>query len=309
MPTPYPWELEKRKIASSTGIVPAPGKTVALPGKPSAFMLPGGTGKPGVLGATNDSVFGRPVGVEAGPGVGGPTSGPSTSLETVGTIPEFQVNSGSIFGASTTPGGKSTYHDPDDGGMSNALRDAAQKIIAGGTRFSPEVMEGIKARLRATTDATAERTKAGIGEDFQRLGGRQGLEASEMAGAERQAGADYTAGVRDLEIQKAVQDFDDQLEGIDRGQKWLDQLRSYSLSKDSNQIERDRLAATLALGYAKIAEDRNRLEFEKWSTLLGREPLEGRDYTWTIGPDGQRKRVWYRDLEYGQKSGMLPGGS
>lgn len=259
--------------------------------------------KPPAPSSTSGTATGQPVG-------SAPMPSSSTQLQnpfgSVGSGFNFgsPVGGGggqSIFNFSQGPGGKSTFQEPNDGGMGEQIRSSLSKTIAGDTTFSPEVMETLKANLRRTTDATQKRTEAAIREQAAELGVsglRSGQTRNELADAARMAGADYAAGVQNIEVQKAMKDFEDRMGAIDRAEKWLTDLRSYALGKDQNQIRRDELMANIGLAFARMSEDREQLKYDQWKFMMNREPIEGRDYTWAVGDDGQKHRYWYRDIDY-----------
>lgn len=267
----YPWQkAEGDKLLGKKGLLDDPNANGTVTGQPAGTSI------------YDDAQPTSPAPTAPGPGGGG--GGGSSSQ--------------GIF--SIKPGDISTPKTLDDRGMSGTIADQLQAIIKGGqTRFSPAVLEALKSNLRRSSDAATNRAISANNDEAVALGGRQGALDKEAMDARIAGASQYSAGVQDIMVQKANADFEDRMSALDRGQKWLDNMRQYELGLDQNSIERDRLRASLTLGYARLAQDRDRLEFDRWATLLGREPIEGRDFTYIVGEDGQRHRVFYNDLQYG----------
>lgn len=76
------------------------------------------------------------------------------------------------------------------------------------------------------------------------------------ADAERGLNADYARQKSALYVQMSQQRYADRLQELDRSQKWLDSLRTYSLQAQSNSLQKQQIEGQLALGYANIAAQR-----------------------------------------------------
>lgn len=130
------------------------------------------------------------------------------------------------------------YNDPNYmGGLESSLFQAGQ------------------GRLRQSTDE--------IYRDSIRRGvGRGGIAAEGIAGANRTAQAEYSKGVRDLNIEKANKDLELKMKGLDAAQRWLDSRRQYLLQKESNSLQREIGLANIRLGYARLDSEKELLQMQ-----------------------------------------------
>ncbi len=272
----YPWQMDQEG-AGGPGVVnppPGPSSVVGQPAGYTPYQETGGTGGSGGGGGTPSST-------------GGAGSSP------------FSFGS-SIFNFSQLPGKVSTFKEPNYYGLPGNIAEGLKKMMAGETRFNPAVMEALKGKLLGTTEAR----KAVMGDQIKDAAVQEGTYRSGQTGEDiREAitGAEsqYASGVRDIELQKVNADYEDKVAAFDRAQKYLDSSRAYALSVDANQIERDRLMSSLTLAYAKLQEDREALEYDRWKTLLNREPIEGRDWIWGTDTNGNRTKIWLAALNAG----------
>jgi hypothetical protein len=85
------------------------------------------------------------------------------------------------------------------------------------------------------------------------------------------AAESYDEFVRKTEVQKAVTDFEDKMTALGAGLKWVSDLRSYYAKIDSNNVQREQIAAQLELGYANINARMKELmlQLESNKELLG----------------------------------------
>jgi hypothetical protein len=106
------------------------------------------------------------------------------------------------------------------------------------------------------------------------------------AGARRAASSQVAQTGEAFEMEKVKNDFNQRLAGIKAAQEWLDSLRSHAATLDQTAADRERTAATIALGYAQIAAQKAMLSQQlasnkdllgmqlnsaEWLALLGRQ--------------------------------------
>src|SRR5690242_14189688 len=168
------------------------------------------------------------------------TPNPSGGFGAAGPPPVFgnPGQSSGIFNAGgLTP---TPYTKMDDGGMAGSIKEALDRMLAGGTRYSPEVVEAMKGQLLTATRGQQKAAEDAIREQGSEMGvsgARSGQVQKELAGAATSAASGYSAGVLDIAKEKAIADFDDRLAAIDRGQKYVNDLRQYELGADMAQVE------------------------------------------------------------------------
>ncbi len=139
------------------------------------------------------------------------------------------------------------------GELSQQMEAFLKGVLGGQTRYSPEVMQDIQAGYKAETEGQVNQSTAALNEDLARRGLYRSPVGADQAVDIRLAGDQrFSEGTRQLRVEKATRDFEDKLSAVDRGQKYLDSLRSYVAQLDVTQAEREKLKATIELGYARI---------------------------------------------------------
>lgn len=189
-----------------------------------------------------------PIGAGAGAGYGGPGGAGS--------------GSGSIFGSGPSLTGSTTAGATrlPDSGIGDMLAGSLKGMLGGETRYTPGVVERMKGGLLSATRGQEQTNARAIEEDAVRRGMYRSGQTGKRLDEARRAGAQqYTEGVNKIQTDKVNADFTDKLAGMDRAQKYLDSLRDYSLRSDLTAIEREKLAASTALGYANLAMEKERL--------------------------------------------------
>lgn len=204
---------------------------------------------------------------------------------------------GSVFDFTKTGVNMDPYQEPDDRGMSNMISDRIQAILGGGqTRYSDDVVNSIKGKLLESSEGRrGANEKAIIADQKARGMYRAGETGKRLAENRMSAASDYTGGVREVLQAKATADFQDKMAALQQGEAWLNNLRNYSLSVDMTKQARAQLQANIALGMLKLNADRDSMNAQlkqNWQlALLGREPIEGRDFIWMDDGAGGRKKV------------------
>lgn len=184
-------------------------------------------------------------GAAAGPKVGAPGAGGGPGAN--GQCPPgWPANVCAMFGLGTGPGS-----------VGSMLEGNLKQLLGGGTRYTPEVMQRLAAQSKSQTEAQVANATASANEDAAARGVFTSGGAAEQATAIRAAGdARFSADNRQYQIEKVNADFEDKLAGIDRAQKWLDSLRTYAAQLDQTQADREKTDATIRLGYAQLAQQK-----------------------------------------------------
>lgn len=278
------------RIRMGLADVPPPSKYIDAGGKQGMFV-PGKIplGKPGLPGAfdPNGSVFGRPAGVDGPLPNDFPTDASPTTGGGIGVAPPapWLAGLGGGGGSSTTltaGGAKVTPPEQfkDVHGLGSAIADRIKAIMGGETRFSPEVMASMRGGLHNATQGKLQRTREAIGTDAVSRGMyRSGATSAALADAEMGAASDYTTGVRDIMVQKAMYDFQDKMAGLQAAEQDLERQQQFYLTKDMHQIQRDQLTANIELQRLSIQNARESLQAQlqqQWQ--LANLQIEGRDY-------------------------------
>jgi hypothetical protein len=190
------------------------------------------------------------------------------------------------------------FHDPNDQGMNDEIANHIKAILSGKeSRYSPEVVDSMKSQLQEAVAGKLGSNQEAVTDAAAHSGmTRSGQTQSQLTSLRSGAASDYVGGVRDILQKKADADMQDRMMALDRGEKWLDDLRGYALQSDMNQVERTRLQANIALGYAKLSSDRDALKAQLGMTWELNQPREGRDYIYMDDGHGNRKMIWLTAL-------------
>lgn len=146
--------------------------------------------------------------------------------------------------------------------QSGSIWDNLTPVMNGSqTTYSPEVIAAMdsKAKLDATGQAAAGRD-AILNDSIRRGLGRSGIPTRGIEGVQRQAVESFTAATNANQVEKAKADFADKMAALDAAEKWLAQQQQYAATLDQTAAGREKAAADIALGYARIAADRQMLQ-------------------------------------------------
>lgn len=133
------------------------------------------------------------------------------------------------------------------------IQSFAKGVLGGQTRYSPEVMQDILAGFKAESEGQVQQGTESLNQDLANRGLFRSPAGAAQAQQVRLAGDQrFSEGSRQLRVEKATKDFEDKLSAIDRAQADLNSTRSYIAQLDITQAEREKLNATIKLGYARI---------------------------------------------------------
>jgi len=152
-------------------------------------------------------------------------------------------------GGTGVPIGEGGYHaHPDPHADLDALikKNVMDRISGRSSAFPPELMEMMKQKLFEETQGQTRRARESIYADAARRGiFRSGVTSGGVAAVETAGIKAYSAGVRDILLQKALADYQDRKEAIRDAMQWINNVRQYELGKEQNAIAREQIKATL----------------------------------------------------------------
>lgn len=191
------------------------------------------------------------------------------------------------------------------GDVSSMISDYLKGVIQGGqTRYSPDVVDRMKSEAKSAAMGSARAARESTSYDLVRRGMFQSPAGNRpMDEINRRAEASYSGAVNQIQIQKTNADFEDRMGALDRAQRWLDQLRSYTLGLEGLAADREKAQAAIALGYARLDQERAALQAQ-----MGLQERQFDFYRWLnttpIGlPGGGTRNVPANQIPY------LMGGS
>lgn len=261
--------------------------------------------------------YGEPTDISGGPSAwdrykegadkgagGGTVPPPAPPISPASGIFGSGGGSGDFFGFNSPGIDMPAPPPPNDLGMSDDIAANLKAMLAGNTRYTPEVIANMKGALQEATAGKLKGTQEAIKADQVARGMfRSGETGARLDAARNAAAGSYTSGVRDILMKKVDADMQDKLNALDRAQKWLDDLRQYSLSADMNNIQREQLKANIALAYAKLHQDRDSLQAQlqqQWA--LATSPIEGVNGMYVDDGTGTRRWVWFNIFDRMQQT-------
>lgn len=161
------------------------------------------------------------------------------------------------------------------GGQAQVVWEALMQRLAGGSRYTPEVMASLLGETKQTAEAQANRQTEESNADLA----RRGLSRSTIAAeGQRQIRANVYAQVlaRRNEILRAKidADYQDKSETLNEMMNWVNSLRDFTARQFSTQSSRDVGMANVNLGYAQIQQQMNMLR-ERYAQQLSLLQLGG----------------------------------
>lgn len=161
-------------------------------------------------------------------------------------------------------------------GVSGTIWDTLNGVLKGGqTRFTPEVMATLAGQAKSLEQGQIKTGTDAVTSDAIRRGiYRSPAVNPDVANVVRGAQGNYSQTIAQQQVAKVSADFQDKMGALDRAQKFLDSARDYLLRSDMNAIDRERIRAQLALGYANIASQQQMLtqqltqQQQQWLTGL-----------------------------------------
>lgn len=200
-----------------------------------------------------------------------------------GGAPGAGAGGGGGYGISS-PGG--TFNKL--GGMfdtqAGTVWDELNKVLQGGTRYNPQVMAQLDSQAKLSSAGTTRGQIQGLEDSAVTRGvGRSSAVTSGEAMIRRSAAADESKAYNQNRIAKVNADFEDRMGALDRAQKWLDSSRDYVVRLDMTAADREKAIANIALGYARIAAERDMLNKQLANNLQVAQ-LQGMGNLWANTP-------------------------
>jgi hypothetical protein len=170
-----------------------------------------------------------------------------------------QGPSGPSGGGPGGPGGGSGPFDSSPGGIDAQIRALLAGIMGGQTRFGPEVMADIAAGAKGLQQSEVASGTEALNEDLARRGLSQSAAGASLAqDVRQQAAGRFDTTMRETRVKKAYSDFDDKMQGLKAAQDYINELHDYELGLDQNSIQREQIAANIAMARERIqAEAQN----------------------------------------------------
>jgi hypothetical protein len=197
-----------------------------------------------------------------------PTRGPSVNYSQIPagtTVAQYLSGNspgGPGGGPGPSPGGPGAPGAPAGGGsIQDQIQNQIQSILGGQTRFNDRVMADITSGAKGMQQAEVASGTEALDEDLARRGLSNSAAGASLAqGVRSEAAGRFDATLRETRVKKAFYDFEDKLEGLKQAQQYLAEMHDYELGLEANDIRREEIAASLALGRERIAaESRNLL--------------------------------------------------
>lgn len=166
------------------------------------------------------------------------------------------------------------------------VEEGIQAALSGESSSMPtELVEEKKQKLATSARERGAGAAEAINRDALSRGLlRSGIATRNVREARLATEAEITRGEREIEIEKMIADHNDKMAALDRAENWLNNLRTYELGKERNQIAREQIAAQLSLGYASIQAQREAAAASRAmagaSLQLGRDELAFRERQW-----------------------------
>jgi len=148
----------------------------------------------------------------------------------------------------------------DASGLSSLMEANLKGMLAGGTRYTPEAMQGLLAAIKQRIERSKEhQLRQSQGDAASRGMARSGASLSRADDIRRGAEASFTGEYANVLRAKIDADRQDKLDALDRSQKYLDSMRDELYRRDMSAIQRQQFKANLDLAYANIAAQRNNM--------------------------------------------------
>lgn len=148
------------------------------------------------------------------------------------------------------------------GDLENMLQDNLKQLLSGeGTRYTPEVMQGILAKIKQQTEGSVRRQQEEARSEAAGRGmARAGATGARLDDIRRGAEAGFTGEYADLLTKKVDADYQDKMAGIDRAQKYIDSLKLQMYRQDMTALQREQLRAQIQMAEMNISAQRENLQ-------------------------------------------------
>jgi hypothetical protein len=135
------------------------------------------------------------------------------------------------------------------------IREQWEGLISGKiSSFGPERAAALKQELLENARGRERQELEAADIDMIRRGVfNTGMAARAARDIRRGTSRDISKGEREIKLKQIAAEFTDRMAGLQMAQNWLTSKRNYELGKERNEIAREQIRATMALGYAQIA--------------------------------------------------------
>jgi hypothetical protein len=178
------------------------------------------------------------------------------------------------------PGGRGGGAAAGGAGDASGIEGLIQQNLAdilkgGGTRYTPEAMQGILAKIKQQAEGSkARQLREASSEAAGRGMSRAGATQARLGDIRRGAEAGFTGEYADLLTKKVDADFQDKMAGLDRALKYVDSLKLQLYRQDMTALQREQLRAQIKMAYANINAQRQNLQ----TSIQGQKDLMGAQF-------------------------------
>jgi len=167
---------------------------------------------------------------------------------------------------------------PGSGGdIESLLQGNLRQLLEGGTRYTPEVMQGILAKIKQQTEGSVRRQQEEArGEAAGRGMARAGATGARLQDIRRGAESAFTGQYADLLTKKVDADMQDKLAAVDRAMQYVDSLKMQLYRQDMTALQREQLRAQIQMAEANIRAQRENLQ----TSIQGQKDMMGAQFAY-----------------------------
>ena len=146
-------------------------------------------------------------------------------------------------------------------GTSDLIRDYLKNIMSGqDVPYSTDMVTSLRAGAKSAAEGSARSSMDVLGHEFAKTGmARSPASMRQMTDIRRQSMKDYSAASTNIRQNAAVKNYEARMQGLDRAQRWLDNMRRHVLDVVRVGVARDSALAQIQLGYYNIDQQMARL--------------------------------------------------
>ncbi len=160
--------------------------------------------------------------------------------------------------------------------IGNNLADPAtnwlKSVLEGGTRYSPQVMQWLAAQGKSEAEGQLSSSRDSLNEELAARGVARGnFGATRSAQLRDDTNARLSGQMNQHRVTKVNADFEDKVVAVNRMLGYVNELRTYAAQLNMTEAEREKLEATIKLGYEQLKQQFSMLQMQLASNkeLLG----------------------------------------
>jgi len=146
-------------------------------------------------------------------------------------------------------------------GTSDLIRDYLENVMSGqDVPYSTEMVTSLRAGAKSAAEGSARSSMDALGYELAKTGmARSPASMRQMTDIRRQSMQDYSAASTNIRQNATVKNYEARMQGLDRTQRWLDNMRRHVLDTTRVGVARDTALAQIQLGYYNIDQMMARL--------------------------------------------------